>query len=328
MKYHESFLDAQIIMQKAMKQLDDFELPCNPVNYAVAYQYAVGQNFHLMKAVDDAVAAEEVDPYLFEQMYEQYIHPKEKSEETSFNRLNDSIKKLHATGENSATSVKKLDSKLKQAEKTQENKLHINEIRAITNHIVASQDSLLREIKQAKQHSEAIQNELLIAKLEAITDPLTGLQNRQGLAQYFDKVKGKIGEHALFAAIIDIDFFKKVNDKYGHLAGDLILKRLGKLFREELPKPAKAFRYGGEEFLVIAIADSLQEVVDRANEVREDVAKLRFKSAKTKERLPQLTVSIGISQWRSPEELSELFGRADQALYQAKNSGRNQVQTL
>ena len=126
-------------------------------------------------------------------------------------------------------------------------------------------------------------------------------------------------------AIADIDHFKKFNDDFGHLVGDLILKRLGKLLKEELPIPCEGFRFGGEEFVILMPQCNKTRALDIAEIIRVGVSKLRFKSAKTKERLPKMTISLGVTGWESGDELESVLMRADQALYQAKNNGRNQV---
>lgn len=125
--------------------------------------------------------------------------------------------------------------------------------------------------------------------------------------------------------VADIDHFKKFNDQYGHLVGDLILKRLSKLFKEELPIPCEDFRFGGEEFVILMPQCNKERAMDIAESIRVGVSKLRFKGAKTRERLPKMTISLGVSEWQAEDELEHMIMRADHVLYEAKNNGRNQV---
>ena len=131
--------------------------------------------------------------------------------------------------------------------------------------------------------------------------------------------------HGCFGAMLEKDHFKKFNDQYGHLVGDLILKRLGKLFKEELPIPCEGFRFGGEEFMILMPQCNKERAMDVAESIRVGVSKLRFKSAKTRERLPKMTITLGVTEWQAEDELEHVIMRADQALYEAKNNGRNQV---
>lgn len=125
--------------------------------------------------------------------------------------------------------------------------------------------------------------------------------------------------------VADIDHFKKFNDQYGHLVGDLILKRLSKLFKEELPIPCEDFRFGGEEFVILMPQCNKERAMDIAESIRVGVSKLRFKGAKTGERLPKMIISLGVSEWQAEDELEHMIMRADHVLYEAKNNGRNQV---
>ena len=166
------------------------------------------------------------------------------------------------------------------------------------------------EFQEAVRHSEQ--------------DNLTGLKNRNGMNDYLNHMEE--AEFQQFSiAIADIDHFKKFNDEFGHLVGDLILKRLGRLLKEELPIPCEGFRFGGEEFIVLMPQCNNTRALEIAEGIRVGVNKLRFVSAKTKERLPKMTISLGVTSWQSKDELENVLMRADQALYEAKNNGRNQV---
>lgn len=327
MKYHDSYIESQSIMQQALKLLDEHELAYNPVNYAVAYQYSTGNNFPLMGALEKAISEDSVDPYLFETLYNDFILDSDKNDNKHFYKLDSTIENLHTASGNTSQAVSELDKNLSRYQKANHDKISLREVLGSTEKIKSEHAKLVAQVESAKEESEAIKAELLAAKLEAITDPLTGLQNRQGLLRFFNASLKTEGPISLTAAIIDIDFFKKVNDTFGHLAGDLILKRLGKVLADNVPETAKAFRFGGEEFVVLLQECDLSHAYELAEELRMEVSRLRFKSAKTKERLPPLTISIGLSQYHKGEDLDSLLVRADEALYTAKNNGRNQVVT-
>jgi len=108
----------------------------------------------------------------------------------------------------------------------------------------------------------------------------------------------------------------------------LILKRLGKLLTEELPMPCKGFRFGGEEFVIVMPQCNPKQAKTVAENIRTEVSKLRFVSSKTRERLPKMTISLGVTSWREEDHIELVLARADQALYEAKNNGRNQVRQI
>lgn len=118
---------------------------------------------------------------------------------------------------------------------------------------------------------------------------------------------------------MDIDFFKKVNDTYGHDIGDMILKGVSLIIRDVLRVSDYPFRWGGEEFIILCPSTTLQEIKVLAERLRERIAENDFSIHK------HVTVSIGITQYHESEAVDEMIKRADQALYHAKESGRNRV---
>lgn len=157
---------------------------------------------------------------------------------------------------------------------------------------------------------------------EANLDALTGLPNRRALDDFINDIvtdpKKYSGKRCLM--LLDIDHFKLINDQYGHTIGDLVLSRLGPLIQKFIGDRAVAFRYGGEEFILITKLP-LVESGALAEEVRifvEDAKLLR-------EHNTSLTVSIGVAEWSGDEDSRSWFKRADDALYKAKRSGRNRV---
>jgi diguanylate cyclase (GGDEF)-like protein len=127
----------------------------------------------------------------------------------------------------------------------------------------------------------------------------------------------------------DIDFFKRINDTFGHPAGDMVIKRVAEITKKEIRKSDIAARYGGEEFIVLFPETSLEEAAAGAERVRKKIETAIIKSQK---RSISVTASFGVSDCckktnGKPNEivLSEFIANADQALYISKNSGRNRV---
>lgn len=324
MKYHDSFTEAKSKLSLALKLLDDYELPYSPINYAVAYQYVSGLNKPLVESIKDAIKKEEVDQYLFECLHEEFVESKEEKDERNLLQLSNTIDNLHSTTGEASKAVTQLDDKVNAASAKGSN-LELDEIKSVTEEIKASQQKMAQFVEEAQKQSEAIKEELENAKLEAITDPLTSLQNRQGLNKTFSDIVTSSDTRDVAAAVVDIDHFKKFNDDFGHLVGDVILRRLARLLKEESEGKGFAYRFGGEEFVLLLPDSSITAAEKLAESIRVKVEKLRFVSAKTKERLPKLTISIGLSQKKVGDVIEALISRADEALYDAKNAGRNQV---
>jgi diguanylate cyclase (GGDEF)-like protein len=164
---------------------------------------------------------------------------------------------------------------------------------------------------------------ILEEKLRRIsdTDPLTGVYNRRRFVNELRERFSEFKRYARFAAVIllDIDLFKQVNDQYGHQTGDEVLCHLCVLWRKELRASDILARFGGEEFIILLPSTSIEQAAITAERLRTQV--------EARDTPPRVSISLGVSSF-APEDSSEdaIISRADEALYQAKRNGRNQVQ--
>jgi diguanylate cyclase (GGDEF)-like protein len=161
----------------------------------------------------------------------------------------------------------------------------------------------------------------------AETDALTGLHNR---AWCNDVMRSQLqvcerAEQSATLAMLDIDHFKRVNDTYGHPGGDAVLKAVAKVLRNRLRSNDCLARFGGEEFVVLMPGSSLATAVKVLNTVRKAVQALSV--TLDDGRVVQCTLSMGAAEFKAGQTLEELISLADQMLYQAKQGGRNQVQS-
>lgn len=161
---------------------------------------------------------------------------------------------------------------------------------------------------------------------QAIHDPLTELLNRRYLYDLLPQLMQHIiqSDQILCICMIDIDFFKQINDQYGHDAGDEVLKYVGALLKKSLRDSDVTFRYGGEEFVVILNGSDLEHATMRMEQIREAIMNAQI--SKNNRKLPSITVSIGIAQ--APmhgKTINEILRAADSALYIAKETGRNRI---
>jgi diguanylate cyclase (GGDEF)-like protein len=161
----------------------------------------------------------------------------------------------------------------------------------------------------------------------SITDGLTKLYNHRHLQDELSRAfqESQRYERPLSLAIIDLDFFKKVNDTHGHAVGDEVLKCVSQLFRESIRATDLVARYGGEEFAVMMPETALDDAVTFAEQIRSLIGSAPIST--TAGLLP-VTVSIGVASvpHSKVHHAKELVVQADKALYRAKKAGRNQVQ--
>ena len=176
-------------------------------------------------------------------------------------------------------------------------------------------------------YAVAIRNAQLHGELEnlAVTDPLTSINNRRGFFQLASREVAhyKIATTNLSILMIDIDFFKRVNDYYGHAVGDEVIQRIAKACRDCLRENDLIGRYGGEEFVILLHDSDLATARIVAERVRHNIAQLRINTEKGP---ISVTISIGVANIQDSSSLDTLLQHADEALYQAKKRGRNRVE--
>jgi diguanylate cyclase (GGDEF)-like protein len=152
-------------------------------------------------------------------------------------------------------------------------------------------------------------------------DELTGMLNRRMFNGFFNQINTDCHLHAAIA-VVDIDFFKRINDQFGHPYGDEVLVLMARLIEQCFAGWEGLFRFGGEEFVLILTETAPDEAFVAVDYFRAAVSAAYFPQ------VGQVTVSIGFSMIRPGDTGADAFGRADQALYVAKHSGRNQVQSF
>lgn len=178
-------------------------------------------------------------------------------------------------------------------------------------------EQILHE-QELEAHAEDLMGEIAAAMKRAEMDELTGCRNR---GAFEDFIRQQIERRKDFSLImLDIDYFKDINDTYGHEAGDQVLRQFSELVRQTLGEDREFFRWGGEEFVIYCPAFSIVNAGDLAEKIRLLVAGYKF--------LPQhqVTVSAGVAQWHHESDSQVgIFRRMDDALYNAKCNGRNQI---
>ncbi len=189
--------------------------------------------------------------------------------------------------------------------------------------IMQSNDELQTRLDAAERQLEKQTKQIESYLTEARTDGLTGLANRRALDHKLDELFAAYrgGGKSFVLVLIDIDHFKSINDNYGHPVGDVVLQTLARTLSSQLEHAIIVARYGGEEFAVI-MEGPLRVAASKMNEVRKFVADQRHEVASG---LLQVTISVGLTEPREDIVIGPIVRRADEALYSAKNIGRNRV---
>lgn len=186
------------------------------------------------------------------------------------------------------------------------------------------------DITHLKEVEQALESSNKKLKKLSLIDGLTGLSNRHALEEFFDKEWGhwKESQTPFSILMIDIDFFKHYNDTYGHLVGDDCLKQVAKVLSENVKRTHDiATRFGGEEFLIVLSGVQSDEAEKIAEKIRHDIENLKIDHSASQVS-QYVTVSVGVSycaETLQKQDTETAISEADQALYKAKEQGRNQV---
>lgn len=164
-------------------------------------------------------------------------------------------------------------------------------------------------------------NDISMMQMQTMTDALTGVPNRLHFTMVYQHAinMARRGEKPLGIIFFDIDYFKNVNDHYGHLVGDSVLKQIAALVRQRIRKSDIIARWGGEEFVLLLPDSELDEAIKVAQLLRKVIDEENFES------VGNITCSFGVAVLEENEDAEHLLNRADELLYEAKANGRNRV---
>ena len=179
--------------------------------------------------------------------------------------------------------------------------------------------------KKFSEYEQSLEEERKNLKLLATTDSLTQTMNRHFFTEISNDLfsVSKHNGNGLLLILMDIDFFKDVNDTYGHQAGDHVLIHIAKVIKKSVHKAMTFSRIGGEEFALLITTMSIDEAKGLAEEIRAEIEKEKFVYMKDN---IDITISMGIAMYHKDDSaFSDIFTRADRALYNAKDQGRNLV---
>ncbi|WP_020680327.1 GGDEF domain-containing protein [Marinobacterium rhizophilum] len=337
MKFAENSNQAADYLRRAIPLMVKFNIPPNPLNYALWYTYVSERMPELNTVLDKTVTTYGTCPVMVsEQLFREHMIKDElesaKDIQSSLIALmNDLNDHAHETARRTCDYSEVLQDSLSALTGGKNSALPlesiINNLALNTEAISATTRAFQTRIDDAQAEIATLKAELQRTRQDARIDPLTGLFNRrvfdtelQQLISSPDGVKTTI-------VLLDIDFFKNFNDQYGHLMGDKVLQYVGKLLLENTSEPLLSVRFGGEEFAILLPGDTLDRGIALAENLRDKIQAIRIKLKKSGEAISSITASFGVTQYRAGETAEDFIGRADSALYRAKSQGRNQVQT-
>ncbi|KRT53941.1 GGDEF domain-containing protein [endosymbiont of Ridgeia piscesae] len=325
---------AQSRNRAAMELLQQHQIPPSPVCYAVAYEYVAQRTPTLNQALDQHLEKHgSLNPHLLREFFETHF------EAGTELQLDDHIASLHDTlykvleGVSSAChGISDFGRLLEGQMESLQGQTDLGSVRRIadtllqaTNQAISNNQKIQDNLASAERNTTELRNQVEQLREEAHRDSLTGLYNKKVLNQRLSQcIENSIeSQTTLSVLMLDIDHFKHFNDSFGHLIGDEVIRRVAQTLQQRARKNDIAARYGGEEFTLVLPNTSLEDAIKVAEMIRSTVGKLVLVRKSTKEKLPGITISVGVASLHPDDSIETLLERADQALYYAKNHGRN-----
>jgi diguanylate cyclase len=336
MQYADSIEQSSEYLRMALSHMGRFQIPFDPANYSVWYEYVSGKNEKLRVVIDDVLARSQcVTPELNNSLYEKYIAIDQKLIvdkirgelrailEKILSHISDAGGQVNSFGE----VIKKYSQDLKEDLDVEAVSKVVEGILSETRAIVQSGQRIKERLQATTNEVEMLNRDLEQIKEQATTDLLTGIKNRRYLTAAFheeakqaDDTKGDLC--IIFA---DIDHFKNINDTYGHLVGDKVLRIIAEVLKECVKGKDLVVRYGGEEFMILLPETPLKGAVILAEKICNYFKNLNWKRKDSSRFIGPVHLSFGVAQYRTGESMESIIQRADRALYKSKQDGRCRV---
>lgn len=328
---------AALFAKKAFESMATNGVPATPPNYQLWYSYHVGQNPELVDEINELAKGDApVSGEACAALVQRFVEAEDASElvgeitdaiGSATAQARDSLKQAGEDAERFSESLAGFSGEVADRHSDGDLEAIIQNMIAETKEMVKRTIDLETQLSESSQEIASLKSELESTAAEARTDMLTGIGNRMAFQSFLDKAVADAegGNDALSLIIGDVDHFKNFNDRWGHPFGDQVLKLISFCIDQLVPETGLAARYGGEEFAIVLPETKLDEAAQLAEQIRRDISSKRIRRTDSGEDVGQITVSFGVAQFSRADTSEDLISRADQALYDAKNGGRNQV---
>ncbi|HZV53461.1 MAG TPA: GGDEF domain-containing protein [Rhodocyclaceae bacterium] len=337
MEYHDSIEQSAEYLRRALPLMSRQAAALTPISYAVWYEYVAGINPSLRARIDELtrdghLLDNEVTADLFRKHVAELDQEIADRVNLGFQKIMVDVSQSAAKAGNEAgqfgTALEKWSAGL--ANSGADAATATTDLTTLLRHtreMQLSVGTLKCRLDDSQKEIEQLRQEVSRAREDALADGLTGLVNRRGFDMALTECLSALSPPSPGPSLLitDIDHFKRVNDNYGHLFGDKVLRVVAQILRDSVKGRDTAARYGGEEFVILLPQTPIEGARALAEQIRTTVERCRIKRGDSQESIGAITISLGVASHRAGESASEFIARADSALYASKNDGRNRI---
>lgn len=314
MKHHDSIKQAEQKLALAVKQLQLWYLPATPINYAVAYEYIIGKNQQLITLIKQQLSVgKKLDNFFVEELYQQVILGQSSLRDEIITDIDGLITDVQKSNQQSSRSlndfVSKVDASVADIRSHNAKKINqaVAQIEKASQRLKKQQQLLANQLTASKKQTLSLQNELEEVRKDIYLDPLTGMYNRKALNKHIETWTKQDPNRQVAAIVINIDQLTTVDQKFGSLISNVLLSKIASKINSYVGESGLPVRSGNDEFLILLPEVEQPVAVEIAEKIRQGVEKLRFVSSKSGVRLPQMTISMGVNDFRLSQNIHSII---------------------
>jgi diguanylate cyclase len=303
-------------MALSVAQLKQWNLPVNPINYAVSYEYCKKSNKLLIANIKHlTISGKALDGFFMEQLYKDYFLDQSKFRDEIISDISQLFSQVQENCLQSSAGaqdfIDQLDDNIPalMSNNKSDIKSAISKLHKASTTFKAQQQGLVEKLELSQLQTQILEAELEEVRQEMYLDPVTGLNNKKSMSKHVDTWLSEDADRGIAAIVISVDHFKKFSDRFGVLIGDVILSKIAKKVSSYVDDSGLPVRSASDEFIILLPDVDGGVASEIAEKIKQGVEKLRFVSVQSGVRLPKMSISCGISEMQSKEPLKQFISR-------------------
>lgn len=337
----EDFQKAAENLRKAVPLMIKHQVPTTPPNYALWYTYVEESEPELNQELNEIISEYGLClPSHNESLYQSYIADKADADMRDLKSnleilVNEIFLSMKDTLADTSSFEKNIEKSFQNLEKIENDGLTFDELLSLVRNFVNESKEIRhstqyfnQQLSSASEEISNLKKQLEQVQKDALYDSLSGLLNRGAFDKDMTSYCESDTSYPLCLVLVDIDNFKKLNDQYGHVFGDMVIKAIARRLQTNCRDGIAAYRYGGEEFALLIPNKPLRIARQFAETVRRSIEKISVKDKRTGKQVDNISASFGVAEFTEGENPISLIDTADKQLYKAKRLGRNRVMPI